>query len=258
MALCRWAFAGVCALSVAVSCPAGATTILIELTPERILVAADTLNVLLSVNRGESRITFESQTICKLKREGDIFFAVYGIERSGDIDLVALATHAARTPGSIRQKLAVFGKLASEPKVARSLTETVAAQERAGSRVVGIIGALFISPIDHAFGVDEYLIKNGQVLHSSQEIQDLEIGGVPKYRMMLMGIHDAVRQLFAENPELKTRQGADHLVALIEAQIAREQTRKVPLVGGPITVLDIANGRASWVEGFQGPCPDWR
>jgi hypothetical protein len=252
LALPRCILASACLLCLSSPPAARATTILIEWTPHRIFIAADTLGVIESTNKLTGQITRKTATVvCKLMRAGDIFFTMSGTVKSDllKINMLELLGHAARTPGTIRQKLTLYQNIARESAI-RLLKDNLAA-----AREDNVISALFISPKDHSFGLKDYVIEEGKIKDKPEEVYGGEDGKMSLFEFLSMGTFEFV-EILADRPELKTKRGMDLLVASIDAQIAREQIRKIPRVGKPITVLEITNGRASWVKGYQEPCPD--
>lgn len=230
---------------------ADATLVVFEWTPTEILLGADSL----TTKVGTDKITHVIQ--CKIHQAGDIFFTIIGVndDPALKVDLVSVASQAARAKGPVEEKMASFEVLAKS-QIQRVMRRGLTIQLGFAEQRIDII---FVDRKAHILVLKEY-VRN----------PDGSTSGLPRrvYRtpgrardVEAVGVSAEAEAALRKNPSLLKLQGADFIVAFIQSQIDHERYRlralqAMPRVGGRVCVLRIQNGVASWVSGHQGPCPD--
>ena len=251
------------ALVLSFSLPCTGTLVLFQWTPQKILLAADSLSLKVT-NTG-----ITSATECKIHQEGDIFFTIVGIndDPAAKVDLVAIASRAARQPGDFATKVYSFTNLAALPirdlwlyAVQKQFLLSKLATETNG---VSTITVIFVSRREHAVAVKEYTGRlDGSMSEAPAVFHGRATGMRTDNNFVTVGVSTDAAAAASRDPNLSHLDGIPFITSFFQVQIAREQQRlyrhDTPRVGAPDCILEVSGGRAQWTPGQQGPCPDIR
>jgi hypothetical protein len=241
-----------------VALPSPASLVMFQWTPERILLAADSLTT-----RIHDSGAIDEVTACKIRQQGDIFFTVVGIndDPAAKVDLVSLAARAARSSKNVRAAVHNFEVLAAAP--VRTLWNDVVAHRAATARLATATGGrmtltvVFVSRKEHAVAVKEYSGGgNGEIADQAARFYGAGPGMRQDRGYVAVGVYaDAQSASAGRQIELE---GIPFLNSFFEIQFAHEleRTRQhaVPRIGPPVCILQVMLGTASWVSGQQGSC----
>jgi len=229
-----------------------ATIVVFQWTPTEILLAADSLTA--KVSPGQINGVFQ----CKIHQAGDVFFTIVGVNDDDAIkvDLVAVANKAARTRGGILEKMSRFEILAKtqiEAIMRQGLTHRLGFSSEPER-----IDVIFVDRKSHILVLKEYVETAGG-LTSSLPRQVYSAPGKAS-EPVGVGVFAEAQAAVLKNPALSRLEGVPFVAALIQSQIEYETYRlrtlqTIPRAGGNICILRIEHGTASWVPGYQQPCP---
>jgi hypothetical protein len=234
--------------------PSRSTLILLEWHPDRIVLLADSL-------QGEflnNQVTITS--VCKIHQEGDLFFAIGGIEkgRTINIDLIPIAMKAAKTKGRLENVLSAFEVAADQP--IKSLWRDAVKNPVTVASLQGNVSSIvFASRREQATAIVEYAGRtDGSVTEKPRQVFGTGQGREEYTMPLKIGTDDAAQRAMASDPFASRLTGINFLLNFMEKQLAfeaeRQRRHEFPRVGRPITVLQIGGGRASWMDGYQGLC----
>jgi hypothetical protein len=234
-----------------VALPVHATIVVFQWTPTQIFLAADSLSTKVDLH------TISSVIQCKIHQVGNIFFTIVGVndDPAIKVDLVAIAKQSARTKGGILEKESRFEVLAKD-QIKRIMShETTVKLGLSEQERVNII---FVDSKSHTLISKEY-VRNTDGSTSSLP---RKIYSVPSDSTgyIAVGVYSEAQKSVLSNPRLSQLDGAPFIAGFIQSQIDYEQYRlsmlhAIPRVGGNICILKIEHGIASWVSGYQQPCP---
>jgi hypothetical protein len=248
------------ALALAAGLPSYATLVVCQWTPERILLAADSLTAKVHES---GRI--EPLTECKIHQQGDIFFVIAGIndDRVTRVDLVSLAAGAARSSRHLRGVVRAFENSAAAP--VRRLWSDVALHRGVAARLATetdgrmSLSILFVSRKEHAVAIKEYSGgNNGALVEDQARFYGTQPGMRQDRGYLAVGVYAE-----AEAAAIRTRQfggleGVPFVNSFFEVELAHERKmaarNEAPRIGLPVCILQVMTGIASWANGQQGPC----
>ena len=230
---------------------AHATLVVFQWTPTEILLAADSLSARVGVDNVKGAIQ------CKIHQVGNVFFTIVGIndDPAIKVDLVRIANEAARTKGAITKKMSRFEILA-KPQIE-------AIMQRGLMRQLGFtdaerIDVIFVDRKSHTLIVKEY-VQGASGSTSSLPRQVYRPPG-KAIDPVAVGVSAEAQDALDRNPALSRLDGVPFIAGFIQSQIDHERYRwrtlhTIPRVGGKICILSIKAGAASWIPGYQQPCP---
>lgn len=251
-------------LALLTSVPAYATLVVFQWTPERILLAADSLATRI---HGDGRL--EQVTQCKIHQQGDIFFSIVGIndDPAAGVDLVSLASRAAAGSRNLRGVVHSFEVLAGDsvPRLWDDMVNRHMAAARVATETDGRMSLtlIFVSRKEHAVAVKEYSgTGSGGVIQSPARLYGSTSGMRRDTKYVAVGVYADAEAASATN-RIAGLEGVAFLNSFFQVQIAHELERArwhgQPRIGGPVCILQImAGGAAGWINGQQGPCPNVR
>jgi len=230
---------------------ATATLVLTQWTPERILVAADSLSI--KVNGQQINDVVE----CKIHQTGDVFFTIIGInsDPTVKVDLVALADRAVRSTSGIIAAADWFDDFAKGP--IRKLVGGEAFRSGLAGNTLDIVFASRREPI---LVVREYnLHSDGGLSEEPVDIRSRMAPSKSKTKVTALGVYAEAEAALSRTVRMQNSDTIDLSVWFIRTQrdfeLERRQAKQIPRVGLPISILQIQSGRASWVPNYQGACP---
>jgi hypothetical protein len=228
-------------------------------TPEQILLAADSLTAKVH-DSGE----IEQVVECKIHQQGDIFFAIVGIndDPGAKVDLVLLAAQAARS----RHLRGVIHSFEATAGVAvRKLWDDVVMHRGAAARLATetdgtmSLAIVFVSRREHAIAVKEYSgSAHGDVAETPARFYGSGSGMKKDRGYVAVGVYANAEAASATNRQLSALDGIAFIDAFFQVQLAHEQQRirehGVPRIGAPVCILQVVTGAAGWANGQQGTC----
>ncbi len=247
-----------CALLLAADLPLSATLVVFQWTPERILLAADSLTA-----RVHESGEIEDVNACKIHQQGNIFFTIVGINDDSDakVDLVALASQAARSSGNLRGVVRSF-EGAAGGGIRRLWDDVVKHRSVAARMATGTDGAMsisiiFVSRKEHAIAVKEYSGNtNGAVSESPARFYGSGTGMRQDRGYVAIGVYADAQAASSTNRQLAGLEGVPFLNTFFQVQIAHEIARAkqhaAPRIAAPVCILEIMSGAAQWVTAQKG------
>jgi hypothetical protein len=248
------------AVSFIAALPAYATLVVFQWTPERILLAADSLTAKIH-DSGEIEQVIE----CKIHQQGNIFFAIVGLndDPGVKVDLVSLAAQAARGSRNLHGVIHSFESTAGGP--VRKLWDDVVKHRGAAARLATetdgamSITIVFVSRREHAIAVKEYSgSTNGNVAENPARFYGSGSGMRRDRGYVAVGVYANAEAASATNRQLAGLEGIPFIDAFFQVQLAHEQERirehGLPRIGAPVCVLQVMTGAAEWVNQQQGAC----
>jgi hypothetical protein len=248
------------AIALIAALPAYATLVVFQWTPERILLAADSLTAKVH-DSGEIERVIE----CKIHQQGNIFFAIVGIndDPGAKVDLVSLAAQAARGSRNLPGVIHSFEATAAGP--VRKLWDDVVKHRGAAARLAMetdgsmSLTVIFVSRREHAIALKEYSgSANGDVAENLARFYGSASGMRKDRGYVAVGVYANAEAAAVTNRQLAALEGVPFIDAVFQVQISHEQARirehGVPRIGAPVCVLQVMTGAAEWVNGHQGAC----
>lgn len=229
------------------------TLVVYQWTPGVIYLATDSL----TAKVGSDQI--KGITACKIHQVGNTFFTIVGVndDPAIKVDLVAIATKAAQSTGQITEIFTRFEVLA-QPQVERIMLRNATGQ--LGFTEQQRVDIVFVDRLSHTLIYKEYL-RNADGTTTSLPRKIYRAPGKPMSDPDAVGVYAEARASLTRDSALSRLDGVSFIVGFIQAQIDYETyrlrtLRTIPRVGVPICVLQISGGKANWVPGHQGMCPD--
>jgi hypothetical protein len=231
--------------------PSDGTTVVLNLTRQNIVVAADSL---WSRSDGKSEVphTFG----CKIANAGNMYYAA----SASDIDAVLLESFAKRAMMTSVTLTEAAHKL--------SLTRDILAEHTARYFSQDAIDQVWNNGKEAAsvviFGIEHgeprlILIKFVQVGHFRTKLrfqtkQRLCPVECMNHRLILLGIHEHIDKALRKNPDIIRSSGTQ---AVVRGLVRLEEDAVPEFVGGPIDVLTLGRNGLHWETTEGGTCsPD--
>jgi len=256
----------------AISLPCFGSTVVVWLTTEGIVAAADSLEL------ASDRLSVTQPTVCKIPPLGGYYFASTGYTRmelaGGKEELLYSSKDVAQAVAQDSKGIDEFTSKfigVMKQKLTTAMTASLKADRRYFmSEINGKGGALSAT----VFGIEEDQPKVAIIAFTitaatSSEVRvqesvqrcpgtqgcDLERGIFAQ-----LGIRDFMGPKLEPNPPTLV-DAVPWAAALIQAEIdgdqARSERQKAPRkVGSPIAILTIRPSGAQWADGYQGACPN--
>jgi hypothetical protein len=245
-------------LALIAASPSHATLLMFQWTPERILLAADSLSA--KVHQSGQ---VDTVTECKIHQQGNFFFALAGIndDPGANVDLVSLAARAAASSGNLRGVMHSFEGSVAGP--VRALWSDMVQHRAAAARLAlatdgrMTITVIFVARREQAIAVKEYDGGfDGAVTETPAWFYGSGSGMRQDRGYVAVGVYGDAQAASANNRI--AGEGVPFINSFYEVQIAHELQRArqsaTPRIGGPVCILEVMTGTASWAGGEQGAC----